>query len=60
MERELDFWVGEWDARWEGASGTNPISAELDDPVQFRMRFDREVPEPAWTDQWRIEDRRKR
>ena len=39
MERELDFWVGEWDARWEGGSGTNVISAELDDPVQFRMRF---------------------
>jgi hypothetical protein len=39
LERELDFWVGEWDARWEGGSGTNVISAELDGTVILE-RFD--------------------
>ena len=58
MERELDFWVGEWDGRWEGGSGTNVISAELDGTVILER--DREVPDPAWTDQWRIDYRRKR
>jgi len=68
MERELDFWVGEWDGRWEGGSGTNVISAELDGTVVWlwqrrgpkREGPDREVPDPAWTDQWRIDYRRKR
>ncbi len=39
MERELDFWVGEWDARWEGGHGTNVISSELDGTVILE-RFD--------------------
>jgi hypothetical protein len=68
MERELDFWVGEWDGRWEGGSGTNVISAAHDGTVvrlwqrrrPKRVGPDREVPDPAWTDQWRIDYRRKR
>ena len=26
---ELDFWLGSWDARWEGGDGTNDITREL-------------------------------
>ena len=26
---ELDFWIGEWDVRWDGGSGTNSVSSEL-------------------------------
>jgi hypothetical protein len=39
MERALDFWVGEWDGRWEGGSGTNVISAAHDGTVILE-RFD--------------------
>jgi uncharacterized protein DUF1579 len=39
MERELDFWLGEWDVRWEGGSGTNVISSELQGTVILE-RFD--------------------
>jgi hypothetical protein len=27
---DFAFWVGTWDVRWEGGSGTNTITAELD------------------------------
>ena len=27
---ELDFWIGEWDVRWDGGSGTNSVNSELD------------------------------
>jgi hypothetical protein len=26
---ELDFWIGEWDVRWDGGSGTNSVRSEL-------------------------------
>jgi len=26
---ELDFWLGSWDVRWDGGSGTNDIAREL-------------------------------
>ena len=29
MNGELDFWLGEWDARWDGGAGTNTITREL-------------------------------
>ena len=53
---ELDFWLGEWDVRWEGGAGTNTITAELDGHV-FVERF--EAPElrglsvSVRTDCWR-------
>jgi hypothetical protein len=36
---ELDFWIGEWDVRWDGGAGTNSVSAELDGVV-FMERFE--------------------
>jgi hypothetical protein len=36
---EFDFWVGEWDARWDGGRGTNVVTAELDGAVVLE-RFD--------------------
>ena len=29
MAGALDFWVGEWDGRWEGGGGTNSVTSEL-------------------------------
>jgi hypothetical protein len=29
----LDFWIGEWDVRWDGGAGKNSVSAELDGAV---------------------------
>jgi hypothetical protein len=25
----LDFWIGDWDVRWDGGAGTNSVSSEL-------------------------------
>jgi hypothetical protein len=36
---EFDFWVGEWDARWDGGHGTNTVTSELGGAVVFE-RFD--------------------
>jgi len=30
---ELDFWLGSWQARWEGGEGTNTITREFDGKV---------------------------
>ena len=30
---ELDFWLGTWQARWEGGEGTNTITREFDGKV---------------------------
>ena len=29
MDTGLDFWVGEWDVRWDGGAGTNTIAKDL-------------------------------
>jgi hypothetical protein len=29
----LDFWIGEWEVRWDGGAGTNSVSSELDGGV---------------------------
>jgi hypothetical protein len=29
----LDFWIGDWDAAWDGGTGRNVVSRELDDRV---------------------------
>jgi hypothetical protein len=29
MDNGLDFWIGEWDVRWDGGAGTNTITPEL-------------------------------
>ena len=39
MRGELDFWVGEWEAEWDGGRGTNVVTAELDGAVILE-RFD--------------------
>ena len=39
MAGDFDFWVGEWDARWDGGHGTNTVTAELDGTVILE-RFD--------------------
>ncbi len=31
--RDLDFWLGEWDAAWEGGVGTNHVARDCDDGV---------------------------
>jgi hypothetical protein len=36
---DFDFWVGEWDAQWEGGRGTNVVTSELDGTVILE-RFD--------------------
>lgn len=33
MADELDFWVGEWNAVWDGGAATNTITKELDGAV---------------------------
>jgi hypothetical protein len=30
---DLDFWLGEWDAAWEGGAGTNSVSLDCGDRV---------------------------
>jgi hypothetical protein len=35
----LDFWIGTWDARWDGGHGTNVVTAELGGAVILE-RFD--------------------
>ncbi len=32
-ERQFDFWLGEWDAVWEGGSGTNRVEMGFDGKV---------------------------
>ena len=39
MAGDFDFWIGEWDARWDGGHGTNVVTAELDGVVVLE-RFD--------------------
>jgi hypothetical protein len=39
MAGEFDFWLGEWDARWDGGRGTNVVTSELDGAVILE-RFD--------------------
>jgi hypothetical protein len=39
MSRALDFWLGEWDARWEAGHGRNVVTSELDGTVILE-RFD--------------------
>lgn len=29
MNSDFDFWIGEWDVRWDGGSGVNVITREL-------------------------------
>jgi hypothetical protein len=36
---QFDFWLGAWDARWEGGQGTNTVTAELGGTV-IMERFD--------------------
>jgi hypothetical protein len=45
---ELDFWLGEWDATWEGGHGTNRLSRVLRERVIFE-EFD-EAPESSGAD----------
>jgi hypothetical protein len=40
----LDFWVGEWACTWDGGSGRNRITKELDDRVVVE-RFESLEPE---------------
>jgi hypothetical protein len=37
--RQFDFWIGEWDLRWENGKGTNIIRATLDGCV-ITEKFD--------------------
>jgi hypothetical protein len=30
VDGDLDFWLGEWDVRWDGGSGTNTVARDLD------------------------------
>jgi hypothetical protein len=36
---DFDFWVGEWNARWEGGNGSNTVTSELGGSVILE-RFD--------------------
>jgi len=45
---ELDFWLGEWDATWEGGHGTNRLTRTLRDRVILE-EFD-EAPESGGAD----------
>lgn len=42
---DFDFWVGDWDCRWDGGHGSNHISKELGGRVLIE-RFEATVPEP--------------
>jgi hypothetical protein len=58
----LDFWVGEWDAEWDGGRGRNTVTRELGGRV-YVERFEADGDEPfsgmslsvrqAGTDEWR-------
>lgn len=37
MSGQFDFWIGEWDCRWDGGHGTNTVTAELDGAVIFEQ-----------------------
>jgi hypothetical protein len=37
--RELDFWLGDWNARWQGGAGSNRITRSYDGCV-IEERFD--------------------
>ncbi|HVQ88538.1 MAG TPA: hypothetical protein VMT88_10190 [Actinomycetes bacterium] len=41
----LDFWIGEWDASWDGGEGSNTVTRELDGRVVVE-RFEAPPPEP--------------
>jgi hypothetical protein len=60
----LDFWIGDWDAAWDGGTGRNTVNRELDDRVVVE-RFEAageerfsglslSVPDPAgrWRQTW--------
>ncbi len=61
----LDFWLGEWDATWEGGGGTNVVTRELGGAVVVE-RFQAGPPEtftgmsvsvpdpnpPGWRQTW--------
>ncbi len=32
-EHDLDFWLGDWDAAWQGGAGTNHVTLDCDDRV---------------------------
>jgi hypothetical protein len=59
---ELDFWVGDWDAAWEGGAGRNSVTRELGGRV-YVERFEAHGAEPfsgmslsvrhAGTGEWR-------
>jgi hypothetical protein len=37
--RQFDFWLGEWECEWDGARGSNTVTAELDG-MALLERFD--------------------
>ena len=37
MSNQFDFWVGEWDCRWDGGHGSNVVTSELDGAVIFEQ-----------------------
>jgi hypothetical protein len=37
--RQFDFWLGRWQARWEGGAGTNVVEAVCEGRV-IRESFD--------------------
>ncbi len=41
----LDFWIGEWDAAWDGGAGTNHVTREYGGNVVVE-RFEAGPPEP--------------
>lgn len=41
----LDFWIGDWDASWDGGTGRNRITREYDGHVVVE-RFEAGPPEP--------------
>ena len=60
---ELDFWLGEWDATWEGGHGTNRLTRVLRDRVILE-EFD-ESPESGGADalhgrSWSVFDAERR
>ena len=58
----LDFWVGDWDATWDGGTGRNTVTRQLGGRV-YVERFEAHGEEPfsgmslsvqkAGTDEWR-------
>jgi hypothetical protein len=41
----LEFWIGRWDAAWEGGHGTNTVTVEMDGHV-VTERFEAIEPDP--------------